>query len=60
MYTPNFYDLDSIQFHKIMMQEKLNFSHIDKNKSKEEIQEIKDCINITTIDTGVIKKPIHT
>ena len=42
MYTPNFYDLDSIQFHKIMMQEKLNFSHIDKNKSKEEIQEIKD------------------
>ena len=28
MYSPNFYDLDSIQFHKIMMQEKLNGSHV--------------------------------
>ena len=28
MYSPNFYDLDSIQFHKIMMQEKLNGSYV--------------------------------
>ena len=26
MYSPNFYDLDSMQYHKIMMQEKLNGS----------------------------------
>ena len=26
MYTPNFYDFDSTQFHTIMMQEKLNGS----------------------------------
>ena len=24
MYSPNFYDLDSVQYHKIMMQEKFN------------------------------------
>ena len=28
MYTPNFYDFDSTQFHTIMMQEKLNGSFI--------------------------------
>ena len=28
MYTPNFYDLDSIQFHQIMIQEKLNGSYV--------------------------------
>ena len=33
-----------------------NFNHIDKNKSNEEIQEIKECINITIIDIGVFKK----
>ena len=28
MYSPNVYDLDSMQYHKIMMQEKLNGSYI--------------------------------
>ena len=28
MYSPNFYDFDSIQFHKVMLQEKLNGSYI--------------------------------
>ena len=28
MYTPNFFDLDSIQFHKIIVQEKLNSSYV--------------------------------
>ena len=28
MYTPNFYDFDSTQFHTIMMQEKLNGSYV--------------------------------
>ena len=28
MYSPNFYDLDSVQFHTIMMQEKLNGSYV--------------------------------
>ena len=29
MYSPNFYDFDSEQFHKVMLQEKLNGSYID-------------------------------
>ena len=28
MYSPNFYDFDSEQYHKIMLQENLNGSHI--------------------------------
>ena len=28
MYSPNFYDFDSIQFHKVMLQEKLSGSYI--------------------------------
>ena len=28
MYTPNFHDLDSFEFHKIMLQEKLNGSYL--------------------------------
>ena len=28
MYSPNFYDIDSMQFHKVMLQEKLNGSYI--------------------------------
>ena len=28
MYTPNFYDLDSLEFHRIMLQEKLNGSYV--------------------------------
>ena len=28
MYSPNFYDFDSEQFHKVMLQEKLNGSYI--------------------------------
>ena len=28
MYSPNFYDLDSIQFHTILIQEKLNGSYV--------------------------------
>ena len=28
MYSPNFYDFDSVQYHKIMIQEKLNGSYI--------------------------------
>ena len=28
MYTPNFHDLDSIEFHRIMLQEKLNGSYV--------------------------------
>ena len=28
MYTPNFYDLDSIEFHRIMLQEKLSGSYV--------------------------------
>ena len=28
MYSPNFFDLDSVQFHKKMMQEKLNGSYV--------------------------------
>ena len=28
MYTPNFYDLDSREFHQIMLQEKLNSSYV--------------------------------
>ena len=28
MYSPNFYDFDSIQYHKVMLQEKLNGSYI--------------------------------
>ena len=28
MYSPNFYDFDSEQFHKVMLQEKLNVSYI--------------------------------
>ena len=28
MYTPNFYDLDSIEFHRIMIQEKLSRSYV--------------------------------
>ena len=28
MYAPNFYDLDSEQFHRIMVQEKLNGSYV--------------------------------
>ena len=58
MYSPNFYDFDSEEYHKIMIQEKLNgsyvlskliiymgifnFNHIDKIKTKEEIAEIKE------------------
>ena len=29
MFSPNFYDFDSEQFHKVMLQEKLNGSYID-------------------------------
>ena len=29
MYSPNFYDFDSEQFHKVMLQEKLNGSYVD-------------------------------
>ena len=29
MYSPNFYDIDSEQYHKVMLQEKLNGSYID-------------------------------
>ena len=29
MYSPNFYDTDSIEYHKIILQEKLNGSYID-------------------------------
>ena len=29
MYSPNFYDFDSVEYHKIMLQEKLNGSYID-------------------------------
>ena len=28
MFSPNFYDFDSVQFHKIMIQEKLNGAYI--------------------------------
>ena len=28
MYTPNFYDLDSFELHRIMLQEKLNGSYV--------------------------------
>ena len=28
MYSPNFYDTDSIEYHKIILQEKLNESYI--------------------------------
>ena len=28
MFSPNFYDFDSEQFHKVMLQEKLNGSYI--------------------------------
>ena len=28
MYSPNFYDFDSEQYHKVMLQEKLNGSYI--------------------------------
>ena len=28
MYSPNFYDVDSVQYHKVMLQEKLNGSYI--------------------------------
>ena len=28
MYSPNFYDTDSEQYHKVMLQEKLNGSYI--------------------------------
>ena len=28
MYTPNFHDFDSIEFHRIMLQEKLNGSYV--------------------------------
>ena len=37
-----------------------NFNHIDKNKTKEEIQEIKELYKFYLIDIGVIKKLIHT
>ena len=29
MYSPNFYDFDSEQYHKVMLQEKLNGSYVD-------------------------------
>ena len=29
MFSPNFYDDDSEQYHKVMLQEKLNGSHIE-------------------------------
>ena len=29
MYSPNFYDDDSVEYHKVMLQEKLNGSYID-------------------------------
>ena len=28
MYSPNFYDTDSLQFHKVMLQEKLSGSYV--------------------------------
>ena len=28
MYTPNFHDLDSVEFHRIILQEKLNGSYV--------------------------------
>ena len=28
MFSPNFYDFDSTQFHKVMLQEKLNGSYV--------------------------------
>ena len=28
MYSPNFYDTDSMQFHKVMLQEKLSGSYV--------------------------------
>ena len=28
MFSPNFYDFDSVQFHKVMIQEKINGSYI--------------------------------
>ena len=28
MFSPNFYDFDSVQFHKVMLQEKLNGSYL--------------------------------
>ena len=31
-----------------------------KTKQKKRYRRLKSCINITTIDTGAIKKPIHT
>ena len=37
MYTPNFHDLDSSQKENIF-----RFNHIDKSKTKEEIEEIKE------------------
>ena len=30
MYTPNFHDFDSIEFHRIMLQEKVNGSYVLK------------------------------
>ena len=28
MFSPNFYDFDSVQFHKVMIQEKINGSYV--------------------------------
>ena len=28
MFSPNFYDFDSVQFHRVMIQEKINGSYI--------------------------------
>ena len=28
MFSPNFYDIDSEQYHKVMLQEKLNGSYV--------------------------------
>ena len=36
-----------------------SFNHIDKNKIKEEIQIIKELINITTLDIGVTRRRIN-
>jgi len=37
-----------------------HFNHIDKSKTKEEIQEIKELKNIIIINIGVTKKAINT
>ena len=57
MFSSNFYDDDSMQYHKVMLQEKLNGSHIELYKQK---NKMKDIFEFNHIDKSLSESDVKT